>query len=227
MWAAFTWIDAIVTIQSNVQPPVIPITCPSFFYNMPHIDRSLGEQSVPSSQLQVTSHIRPHIVLHKYLQFSNGISHQCRFRRSPGHSRYTVPCFIIWTAYFLRFVTINSIDLYSATVLQCSTAVVSAEILLFNQGHQTALLWTKRASPSCWSWWCWSRWSWWLPWCNAMLRDQWKQYGNYLLHSFMINFSQTLALFRFPMMMMMRVTFKNAWSWSWSFQKKSNWDKSQ
>ena len=48
----------------------------------------------------------------------------------------------------------------------------------------------------------------------ARLHDQWKQYGNYLLHNIMINFSGTLALFRFPMMMM-RITSNNdtnAWS---------------
>ena len=36
----------------------------------------------------------------------------------------------------------------------------------------------------------------------ARLRDQWNQHENYLLQNIMINFSQTLALFRFPMMMM-------------------------
>ena len=38
----------------DVRPPVIPITCPSFYIPL---DRSLGEQ--------VTSYVQPHIYLHK------------------------------------------------------------------------------------------------------------------------------------------------------------------
>ena len=42
------------------------------------------------------------------------------------YCRFTVPCLIIWTAHFLRFVMFNNIDLYRAivTVLQYNSGVL-------------------------------------------------------------------------------------------------------